>query len=98
MSVIKKWQRSISVAMAVGIICLSAFGIYRTVNAYTDITQSQAPDDSSTLQVSPENNLIPGGAVCNPLGCAACAGCTGLLYQETIETLPDSVLRLEQIG
>jgi hypothetical protein len=98
MSIIKKWQKSISVAMAVGIICLSAFGIYRTVNAYTNITQSQAPDDSSTLQVSPENNLIPGGTVCNPLGCAACGGCTNLLYQENIQTLQDSDIRIEQIG
>jgi hypothetical protein len=92
MSIIKKWQKSISVAMAVGIVCFSAFGIYRTVNAYSDITQPAAPDDSSTLQVSPENNLIPGSAVCNPLGCAACGGCSGLLYQENIQTLPDSDL------
>jgi hypothetical protein len=98
MSALIKWKKALPLAVAAGIMCLSAYGIYHTVNAYTDITQSQAPDDSSTLQVSPENNLIPGGTVCNPLGCAACGGCTTLLYQENIETLPDSYLQVEQIG
>jgi hypothetical protein len=98
MSALIKWKKALPLAVAAGIVCFSAYGIYHTASAYTDITQSQAPDDSSTLQVSPENNLIQGGTVCNPLGCAACAGCTSLLYQETIEAQPDSGLRLEQIG
>jgi hypothetical protein len=98
MSVIKKWGKTISLAVAVGIVCLSAYGIYHTVNAYSDITQAQTLDNSSNLQVSPVNSVIPGGTVCNPLGCAACGGCAGLLYQENIQTLPDSDLQLEQIG
>jgi hypothetical protein len=98
MSAVLKWKKALPLAVTAGIMCLSAYGIYHTVNVYSDITQSQTPDNSQVMQTSsPDNNLVPVGTVCNPLGCAACGGCTTLLYQENIDTLPDYVVQIEPI-
>jgi len=90
-----KWKKTLPLAVAAGVMCLSAYGIYHTADAYSDL---QAPGDTLITEASSGDGLTPGGTVCNPLGCAACAGCTDLLYQETIEAQPDSGVQLEQIG
>jgi len=90
-----KWRPAVYSIFAVGIVGFSAYGIMHTVNAYKDINQSVTTENSMIVTSSDTgDNLISGG--CSPYGCAACAGCVKLQYQQNIETLPSSATQITQ--
>ena len=95
MSIASRWKKALTVALAAGIVCFSAYGVYNTANAYTGITQSQITGDNPVFQSLPADGPVPGGTACSPLGCAACGGCANSLYLENVSTI-SPVIPLER--
>lgn len=99
MSAILRWKKTLPLALAAGIICLSAYGIYNTVYAFTGAGQSASPGNAASLSSSaPQDSLVPGGTVCHPRGCAACGGYTALLFRENVGSSPEAAFGLELIN
>jgi hypothetical protein len=92
-----RWKKALSLAAAAGIIGLSAYGIFHTASAFSDIRQSQANNDIIADTLADKDNPSPGGPFCNPLGCAACGGCVSLEYEQNIQSLPVSAVQIEQL-
>jgi hypothetical protein len=94
-----KWKKALFSTLAVGIIGWSIYGVYHTVNAYYNIQQSQTSSDTLTSDATVvKNNPDSSGSFCNPLGYANCRGCTSLLYQQNIETLPGADIQIERLN
>jgi hypothetical protein len=77
--------------LGAGIISLAAFGIYQTVDAYSNIQQAQSPGYTTGT------NMDPTSGGCNPLGCSFCSGCVKQQYEQSVESIPDSASRIELI-
>jgi hypothetical protein len=93
-----KWKKVLFSTLAIGIISWSIHGIYHTANAYENIRQSQTSSDTLTSNSTyGQDSPAPDGAFCNPHGCVGCRGCASLLYQQNIEALPSSDVRVVQI-
>jgi hypothetical protein len=85
-------RKLLFLAIAVGIISFSTFGLHHTVHAYNDITETQTIIGASDT----EDVIVPGGSFCSPLGCAACSGCVNSQYRQNIEGLPSSTIQLNE--
>jgi len=97
MNKLKKWKKAVYLTSAIGIIGLSTYGIQKTVSAYSEFNQHQTVEYSFTSDTSSDKiNLVP-GTVCSPYGCAGCSGCVSLQYQQSVEVLPGSATRIEQV-
>jgi hypothetical protein len=94
MSYFMKWKKALYAAFAVGIIGFAIYGIYNTVLAFNDAKPSQTSGDTLTSGSS-GLETVPGGAFCNPYGCAGCSGCVSLQYQQNINKLPSSGVQVE---
>ena len=93
---ITKWQKVLYLAFAVGAVGFSAYGIMYTINTFKDINQSANTENTITATSDINgDNLISGG--CSPYGCAACAGCVKLQYQQKVETLPTASTNITQV-
>lgn len=90
------FKKPLYLASAIGIIGFSVYGIYNTVHAYDDINQSQTTDYTTSADNSTAAQY-DGSSFCHPLGCAACSGCINQVNQQSIESIPDSTVQLEQI-
>jgi hypothetical protein len=84
-----KGQKAMVWLAALGILGFSAYGITSTVKAAEQANVQNAAEQT-ILATQAQGSLTPGGTICNPYGCAACAGCINLQYQQTVETLPSA--------
>jgi hypothetical protein len=97
MSYLIKWKKALYAAFAVGIIGFATYGIYNTVLAFNDTQPSQTSGGTLNSSLSGlEKSTAPGGAFCNPYGCAGCNGCVSLQYQQNIGLLPSSAAQVEE--
>jgi hypothetical protein len=84
-------QKALYSLAALGILGFSVYGIANTVKAANDVSALNAAGQAAvTAQV--QGSLTPDGPFCNPYGCAACAGCVSLQYQQKVETAPSASL------
>lgn len=97
MSYYMKWKKAIYAVFAVSIFGFAVYGIYNTVLAFDDTSPSQTSTDTlASSSTGLEKSTVPGGAFCNPYGCAGCSGCVSLQYQQNINALPSSITQIEE--
>jgi hypothetical protein len=82
-------QKALYSLAALGILGFSVYGIANTVKAANDISSFNAAEQAA-VTAQAQGSLTPGGTFCNPYGCAACAGCVSLQYQQKVETAPSA--------
>jgi hypothetical protein len=87
---IKFGQKVLYSLAALGILGFAAHGITNTVKAADDLSAQNAA--GQTVLINQTDGISPDGAFCPPGGCAACAGCVSLQYQQSVVTLPSSVI------
>jgi hypothetical protein len=85
---IKPDQKVLFSLLAMGILGFAAYGISNTVKAADDLAAQSA--EGQTVLISQNPGISPDGALCPPGGCAACAGCVSLEYQENVDTVPSA--------
>ena len=97
MNKLAKWKKAVYLTSAIGIIGLSTYGIQKTVSAYSELNQHQTVEYSLTSDLPSDKAGLGPGTVCSPYGCAGCSGCVSVQYQQSVEVLPDSATRIEQV-
>jgi hypothetical protein len=86
------WKMPCYLALTAGIIGFSGYGVYHTAHAYDDITQSPAGGTVLSSDAAyDKGSIVPGGSLCNPLGCAACNACAYTQYQQNVEPVRDPI-------
>jgi hypothetical protein len=93
-----KWKKRMDLAVAVGIVGFSAYGIYHFARSVKDTQQAQAANLIAASGTSSQNSIPgPGGTLCNPDGCAGCPGCSTVAYEQNVATASDSTAEITLI-
>ena len=74
---------------AIGIMLFSVYGITNIIKAAGELPSDSVTDNTAIAAQTP-GSYNPNGSLCPAGGCAACAGCSSVQYQQNVETLPSA--------
>jgi len=83
-----KGNKPLLAIAALGVLGISTYGIYNTLNAFSDLSTAPSGNQETAVTTSAYDGGKSDGTFCSPYGCAGCSGCVSLQYQQNVEAVP----------